>query len=37
MIIKVKQTVQTEKEINIEFPFVTYDSTDNKYFFNLSI
>jgi hypothetical protein len=37
MIIKIKQTVQTEKEINIEFPFVTYDSIDNKYFFNYEL
>jgi len=34
MIIKVRTTVQTEKEINIEFPFVTFDKEDQKYFFN---
>jgi hypothetical protein len=34
MIIKIKQTVQTEKEININFPFITYDVLDNKYYYN---
>jgi hypothetical protein len=34
MIIKVKQTVQIEKEIEINFPFITYDKIENKYFFN---
>jgi hypothetical protein len=34
MIIKIKQTQTIEKEINIEFPFITYDNEDKKYFFN---
>jgi|GWRWMinimDraft_9_1066018.scaffolds.fasta_scaffold00058_4 hypothetical protein len=37
MIIKVKQTVQTEKEININFPYVTFDRTENKFYFNSDI
>lgn len=37
MIIKIKQTQTIEKELNIEFPFVTYDSIDNKYFFNYEL
>jgi hypothetical protein len=37
MIIKVKQTVQIEKELNIEFPFITFDQEDKKYFFNYEI
>ena len=34
MIIKIKKTVQTEKEININFPYVTFDRTENKFYFN---
>jgi hypothetical protein len=37
MIIKIKQTVQTEKEINIEFPYVTFDNENKKYFFNYDL
>jgi hypothetical protein len=37
MIIKIKQTVRTEKEINIEFPFITFDKEDNKFFFNYEL
>jgi hypothetical protein len=34
MIIKVKQTTTTEKEIEINFPYVTFDITEQKYFYN---
>jgi hypothetical protein len=34
MIIKVRTTQTTEKEINIEFPFVTFDKLENKYYYN---
>lgn len=34
MIIKVRTTTTTEKEINIEFPFVTFDKVGNKYYYN---
>lgn len=34
MIIKVKQTTTTEKEIEINFPYVTFDVSEQKYFFN---
>ena len=37
MIIKIKQTVQTEKEINIEFPYCTYDKENNKFFYNYDL
>ena len=37
MIIKVKQTVQTEKEINIEFPYITLDRDQNRFFYNYDI
>ena len=37
MIIKVRTTQTTEKEINIEFPFVTFDRTENKFYFNSDI
>ena len=34
MIIKVRTTQTTEKEINIEFPFITFDNEEQKYFYN---
>ena len=34
MIITIKETKTTTREINIEFPFTTHDKEDNKYFFN---
>jgi len=34
MILKVRTTQTTEKEINIEFPFVTFDKLENKYYYN---
>ena len=37
MIITIKQTVQTEKEINVNFPYVTFDKTENKFYFNSDI
>jgi len=37
MIIKVKTTVQTEKEININFPYVTFDNEGQKYFYNYDL
>jgi hypothetical protein len=37
MIIKVKQTQTTEKEININFPYVTFDIEGQKYFYNYDL
>jgi hypothetical protein len=34
MIIKVRTTQTIEKEININFPFVTFDKLENKYYYN---
>jgi hypothetical protein len=34
MIIKVKETHITEREIEISFPLFTYDETKNKYYYN---
>ena len=34
MIIKVKETVTTEREIEINFPLYTYDEKTNKFFYN---
>lgn len=34
MILKIKQTTTTEKEIEINFPYVTYDSSCKRYYFN---
>ena len=34
MIIKVKETHTTEREIEINFPLFTYDETTNKYYYN---
>ena len=34
MIIKVKETTTTEREIEINFPLFTYDETTNKYYYN---
>jgi len=34
MIIKIKQTTITEKEIEINLPLYTYDEKTNKYYYN---
>ena len=34
MIIKVKETTTTEREIEINFPLFTYDESTNKYYYN---
>lgn len=37
MILKIKETVQTEREININFPYVTFDNEEQKYFYNYEL
>ena len=37
MIITIRETKTTTREINIEFPFITYDSEDQKYYFNYDL
>ena len=34
MIIKIKQTTTTEREIEINFPLYTFDESTNKYYYN---
>jgi hypothetical protein len=37
MIITIRETQTIERELNIEFPFITYDKENFKYFFNYDI
>lgn len=34
MLITIKQTTTTEKEVNIDFPFFTYDDYSNRFYMN---
>jgi hypothetical protein len=37
MIIKIKQTTTTEKEIEINFPYFTFDDSTNKFYMNYEL
>lgn len=37
MIIKVRQTTLTEKEIEINFPYCTYDKQNNRFYYNYDL